>query len=922
MSWGNRLDQLVPAADELSAHASRSRGLNWRYLRRRIAGRLGWRAQEQTQRELIERSGLFDRAWYLAQFSELPRSAFDPVRDYIRRGAREGRNPNALFEGAWYLARYPDARAGINPLVHYVLHGAADGRDPGPLFDAKWYMAQHPELRCRLRAIERTAYPWALGDVDSDETAHLKLSSERELCRTDAARETINPLVHYLRGGWQQGALPFDPARLLGGMKVAVVVHLFYADLWDEIAGWLKNIPTAFDLFVSVPQENAEELRAIVLRDHLQAQVIAVPNVGRDVGAFFAVLPQVLAGNYAVLCKLHTKKGSTHPEAWRDLLLRGLLGNKMLVARILHAFAREPELALAGPREVYLFGPDQMTENRQKVERLTRALYPNRSIPGDWGFFAGTMFWARPDLFRPLLLRKLGCSTQSAQPRRVMIPMFSFENDNTPSDGQLAHAWERLFGIHARLAGKRIGLTEITGLHPRDGTIQTMEVPGKPRKGSFVHVLKTHALRLSGDLPFGQELQPQVRRPLPRPPQAGRGLQQVWWTVRLHILPRLAGFCIDWLQARLVRASPLFDRNWYLECYPDVRAAGVDPALHYVRHGAAGYRDPGPCFDTAWYLAYYSDVAASGINPLVHYVRHGSKEGRHARPTEIVLGEVTDAALSCRKAPSAAGEIALFVTHAPEGRLKPHVQYYLEALRRHGVSPVLIVATDGEFRESDTGLPALLGGLYVRQNVGYDFAAWAHVLRADSRLLASDILYLLNDSVIGPLDDRKFEDLLRRVRSSTSDVIGLTDSYERGWHIQSYFIALKSAALSSPELQAFIAKIKNLSEKRAVINAYETRLAAILRAAGLRCEVLFPTRNGYNPSLVDWQPLIGSGLPFVKLAALRNEPRSSGKRDWREILQAIGFDSRLAEAALAFDHERRLRPTPGTVSSPAYDNSR
>ena len=689
------------------------------------------------------------------------------------------------------------------------------------------------------------------------------------------------PPARYLGGDLRQEASPFDPACLVS-MKVAVLVHLFYPDLWDEIAGWLKNIPIDFDLIVSVPRENAERLRAIVLRTHPQAQVIDVPNVGRDVGAFFAVLPKVLAGNYTVLCKLHSKKSSRHPEAWRDLLLRGLLANKMLVSKILHAFARESELALVGPREAYLFGPEQITKSRQKVEELARFLYPGRSIPAQWGFFAGTMFWARPRFFRFFLDR---------QDRQDQA--YSFESDNTASDGQLAHAWERVFGIHATLAGQRIGLTEVASLHPIEGSIEITPAPGQPWKGSFERVLKAYARRLSGDLPFGHRLRPEVRAQSLKPLGAR---ELIGWTVTLRIVPRLLDFYIDRLQARLVRSSPLFDRNWYLEEYPDVRAAGVDPALHYVRHGAAGFRDPGPRFDTAWYLAYYSDVAASGMNPLAHYLRYGAREGRHARPSEIVLGDVTDAALTCRKAPRAAGEIALFASHAPQGRLKPYVRHYLEALRCHGVSPVLIVATDAEFCEWDAGLLALLDGLYVRQNIGYDFAAWAHVLRRNPELLSADLLYLANDSTIGPLNDQKFEEVLRRVRASTSDVIGLTDNYERGWHIQSYFIALKSAALSSPAFQAFVAKIKNLSDKRAVVNAYEARLSPTLQAAGLRCEVLFPARQTRNPSLLDWQPLIGAGLPFVKIAALRNEAR--GSPDWRRVLRAEGFNSRLAEAAL------------------------
>jgi hypothetical protein len=60
---------------------------------------------------------------------------------------------------------------------------------------------------------------------------------------------------------------------------------------------------------------------------------------------------------------------------------------------------------------------------------------------------------------------------------------------------------------------------------------------------------------------------------------------------------------------------------------------------------------------------------------------------------------------------------------------------------------------------------------------------------------------------------------------------------------------------------------------------------------------------------MDWRALINSGLPFVKLAALRNSWRSNfwrgnswrtfGNAGWRKILQSEGFDCRLAEEALA-----------------------
>lgn len=369
--------------------------------------------------------------------------------------------------------------------------------------------------------------------------------------------------------------------------------------------------------------------------------------------------------------------------------------------------------------------------------------------------------------------------------------------------------------------------------------------------------------------------------------------QRIW-----SIRARLCAYVARNRNLKLIRTSPLFNREWYLASYSEVMTAGTDPAFHYLTQGAAEHRNPGPTFDTAWYLAYYTDVARAGINPLVHYIRHGAKEGRHRNPSEIIATEVTKAAIECRKVPPGSGEIALFVTHSSDGRMKAYVRHYLEALNDQGITTVLIIATDEQLpRVANEPLP-FVGGLYLRQNIGYDFAAWAHVLRIAPHLLNADILYLINDSMIGPLNKHKFETMLSRVRGSDGDMVGLTDSHEQTWHIQTYFIALKRRALRSDSLRNFIGAIKALSTKRDVITNYETNFARTLRQAGLTCEVLFPTNTLHNPVLKDWRFLVAAGLPFIKLAAIRQNSGNSAALNWRTVLRSEGYDCRLAEQAL------------------------
>jgi hypothetical protein len=89
----------------------------------------------------------------------------------------------------------------------------------------------------------------------------------------------------------------------------------------------------------------------------------------------------------------------------------------------------------------------------------------------------------------------------------------------------------------------------------------------------------------------------------------------------------------DMANIERLRASPVFDAQWYLDTYGDVAASGEDPASHYYHHGAAERRDPGPYFSTDFYLATNEDVALSGINPLLHYLSDGAREGRDPNPS-------------------------------------------------------------------------------------------------------------------------------------------------------------------------------------------------------------------------------------------------------------------------------------------------
>lgn len=74
-----------------------------------------------------------------------------------------------------------------------------------------------------------------------------------------------------------------------------------------------------------------------------------------------------------------------------------------------------------------------------------------------------------------------------------------------------------------------------------------------------------------------------------------------------------------------------FDASWYLERYPDVAAAGISAAEHFMTVGYKEGRDPNAIFSTSAYLAANPDINADFVNPFLHFVLHGAAEGRRLK---------------------------------------------------------------------------------------------------------------------------------------------------------------------------------------------------------------------------------------------------------------------------------------------------
>ena len=105
-----------------------------------------WSRVRETVAEL-EKSGLFDPGYYLAENPDVQGSELDPLTHFVIHGVFEGRRPNSHFDPVYYLKKYPDVvTEGINPLMHYSKNGWLEGRNPSSELNTNYYLTSNPDV--------------------------------------------------------------------------------------------------------------------------------------------------------------------------------------------------------------------------------------------------------------------------------------------------------------------------------------------------------------------------------------------------------------------------------------------------------------------------------------------------------------------------------------------------------------------------------------------------------------------------------------------------------------------------------------------------------------------------------------------------------------------------------------------------------
>ncbi len=741
-------------------------------------------------------------------------------------------------------------------------------------------------------------------------------------------------------------------------LNVAVVVHVFYLDLLPEILRHLLFIPYRYSLYFTVSEENKPSLLELLQPIKIDYEVVVCHSSGYDLTPFLDRLPDLQAKNIDLVCKIHTKKGKANLEnriggienIWFDMLIDPLLGSAQTVQKIVQTFESNPDVGMIGPAALYKSAQALMYGNDVAAARLLNVLDDGCDPAQEWGFFAGSMFWARMSIFQPVVEKRPLLDEQ-------------LQDDQTMKTGTLCsvfHAMERVLGILPGMTGMRTALSFSIAT---DKTSHAIYVPADELQycspiGVGMTLQNEHYLskslekinkRPGFDVAYYLQNTP-VCAKLKMDPRLhflryGVYLNQppnrefspfAYWAEKTDVLRKRFNPFVHYLSnsafarenallppesntdeaVKHLKNSPLFNAGYYLKENPDVAASGMNPLKHYCKYGWKEGRRPSRGFDAHWYQNEYLQHANAPVNPLLHYLLLGQAKGFGTEPRYP-----DDLALQETALPSQPQRACLFAAYDPDGRIDDAVISFVRELSRHADVYFL---SDGLLQKSELEkLSSYVVGAWGIRHGEYDFGSykrlarylvgWEQLSSYDEVLLVNDSSYLLRplDDVFKKMDakacswwglqatkgmthtrDRKSNQFLEKIPMSTVKQELLKSYVEEpdcDFHVGSYFLAFRKPVIESGDLQLLLDSVKKERRKKDIILNNEVGLTRRLICRGYDFDTFMDDLYPFHPVYSNQVfEMIKAGFPLFKRFFLsENHYHVSDLWRWRERLLEI-----------------------------------
>jgi len=226
-------------------------------------------------------------------------------------------------------------------------------------------------------------------------------------------------------------------------IRLAVVCHIFHAELSCEIFSYISNIKYPVDIYITTDglQKQQLILNAFEKWQSGRLEVRLVENRGRDIAPKLIALHDVY-DRYDIVLFLHSKRSlhAADGDEWRRFLFDNLVGSSKIVASILDIFAKDERIGAVVPQHLrrlrkWIIWRDTFSLAQPIARQMGVEVHPFRPLD----FPSGSMFWMRTVALRPLL--------------DLSLQIEDFPEESGQVGGTIAHAIERLFLISCERSG-------------------------------------------------------------------------------------------------------------------------------------------------------------------------------------------------------------------------------------------------------------------------------------------------------------------------------------------------------------------------------------------------------------------------------------------------------------------------------------
>lgn len=223
--------------------------------------------------------------------------------------------------------------------------------------------------------------------------------------------------------------------------------------------------------------------------------------------------------------------------------------------------------------------------------------------------------------------------------------------------------------------------------------------------------------------------------------------------------------------------------------------------------------------------------------------------------------------------------ILIYVIYENQSTIQKYKVIFLESLA--SLCDEILIVVNGDLSESDRKILTGYGEVVVRENEGYDTAAFRHgiLTLGQEHLKQFDELLLVNDTNIGPFGN--IEDSFKKMEKKNIDFWGISYGEEQAditginpykyipVHLQTFFLVIEKNLLNYSGFYRYWESLEDTNSRNKAIGKHETVFTKHFGDLGFRHSAL--TLNNQDSAMyIHPLTMLKEGVPLIKYTALNN----------------------------------------------------